>query len=668
MTYRKLLFDISLIVIFLLAFALRIHLLGAQSLWNDEGSSYVQATRTLSDIASNAARDIHPPGYYWLLAGWRMLTGDSEFALRALSAFASLLTIAFTFALGRRLFGTTAGIAAALFVTANTFSIYYAQEARMYALLALWAVASMWALVAIIEPQRHREHKNNWDLRQLLIASLPLALMNAAGLYTQYAYAYVLFTQAAVVAVWLISTLWQQQQAKHMPTAAQSLLLKRLQPLSTFVLANVLALLLFLPWLPTALTQIGGWPNTGQSTPPLEALSVILNWLVYGITSQNASLAVAWLLALFGVWTLRREGWRMMLPILWVGISIGVFLAQGLFRENNLKFLLPAQIGMALWLGRGVWVLWENIRSHATSQRMWRSALPKAAGFAASALLLLTMTQGWQPLYHNPAYQRADYRGMAQLAEAELAAGDVIVLNGPNQAEVFNYYYRGTAQVVGLPAGLSGDDETTESAVFAIVQAAGWNSERLFVQVMGMFWGDRERDPNQIVESTLDFYGYSVGDVWYGDVRLARYVFPTALPAAWVNGEVIAELDGERLNLIASYTADWQRGEPLLVSLNWLNLTEQPIAARYKVFVQLLNSDGVLVAQHDSEPAGGSAPTNSWQLGVGYSDRHALLIPPDIPTGEYTLIAGMYDSAPPYARLPVDDGGDFVTLATIRIE
>src|SRR5688500_3459356 len=122
-----------IVFILLLAAALRFHLLGAQSLWNDEGNSYVQATRSFADIAANAARDIHPPGYYWLLAAWRSVSGDSEFALRALSAFASIVTVAFTYYLGRRLYGAGAGLLAALLVALNSFSIYYAQEARMYA-------------------------------------------------------------------------------------------------------------------------------------------------------------------------------------------------------------------------------------------------------------------------------------------------------------------------------------------------------------------------------------------------------------------------------------------------------------------------------------------------------------------------------------------------------
>ncbi|MBN8636002.1 MAG: hypothetical protein J0M07_11815, partial [Anaerolineae bacterium] len=75
---RRHLWLIALLIL-LLAAALRFYNLGAQSFWNDEGNSYVQATRSFAEIAANAARDIHPPGYYWLLAIWRVLVGESEF-------------------------------------------------------------------------------------------------------------------------------------------------------------------------------------------------------------------------------------------------------------------------------------------------------------------------------------------------------------------------------------------------------------------------------------------------------------------------------------------------------------------------------------------------------------------------------------------------------------
>ena len=99
------------------------------------------------------------------------------------------------------------------------------------------------------------------------------------------------------------------------------------------------------------------------------------------------------------------------------------------------------------------------------------------------------------------------------------------------------------------------------------------------------------------------------------------------------------------------------RGEYLLVGIFWL-ATETP-PRRYKVFLQLLDAEGRLVAQRDSEPAGGTLPTTTWEAGFTYPDNHALLIPEDLPTGEYSLIVGLYDIHDPAARLPVGENSYF---------
>src|SRR2546421_11941674 len=93
-----------IIGVLLLAAGLRFHLLDHQSLWNDEGNSLRLAQRSIPDLIAAARLDIHPPGYYIALKAWRALAGESEFALRAFSAFAGVLTIACVYALGRALF------------------------------------------------------------------------------------------------------------------------------------------------------------------------------------------------------------------------------------------------------------------------------------------------------------------------------------------------------------------------------------------------------------------------------------------------------------------------------------------------------------------------------------------------------------------------------------
>ncbi len=494
----------AITALILLAAALRFHLLGAQSLWNDEGSSYVQAIRPFAEIAANAARDIHPPGYYYLLAGWRLLTGTSEFALRSLSVFASLVSIAFAYALGRRLYGTVAAITAALLIALNTFSIYYAQEARMYALLALWSAASFWALAALFQGGLFQHKTWRW--------ALALALFNAAGLWTQYAYPFVMLAQGIVAVVWIVS-MWRRGGTQFRPY---------LRVLVVYVAANLLTILLYLPWLPTAIQQVTNWPNTGDATPFADALSTVLQWLTFGSTSPGAALAIPGLLALFGLLIFTRKTlWQVLIPPLWVIVPVGLFLALGMFRPDNVKLLLPAQIGLALWLGRGVWVLWTLELNYGRQRdRATRLALivPPVTAVLSVAWLALIAVDGIAPLYADPAFQRADYRAIVQTITANLRPDDAIILDAPNQEEVFRYYYHGDAPVYPLPAGLGGDDDATAAAVSDVIQS--------HPRIYAVFWGEAERDPNRVVERVLDNQAYELDETWYGDVRLARYAAP----------------------------------------------------------------------------------------------------------------------------------------------
>ena len=106
-------------------------------------------------------------------------------------------------------------------------------------------------------------------------------------------------------------------------------------------------------------------------------------------------------------------------------------------------------------------------------------------------------------------------------------------------------------------------------------------------------------------------------------------------------------------------------GDVLQAQLTWS--TEAALEVRYKVFLQLLNADGVLAAQRDSEPAGGDAPTTGWLIDAEIRDNHALKLPSTLPAGDYSLIAGLYDIHDAFARLPVA-GETYLELAAIRVE
>lgn len=601
-----------LIALLLLTAALRLHDLGAQSLWYDEGSSYVQSTRSLSAIADNAARDIHPPGYYWLLAGWRALTGESEFALRSLSAFASILSAALTYAVSRRLFGVTGGILAMLLVALNTFSIYYSQEARMYALLTLWSAASLYALIRLIERPTPR-------------LALILGLLNAAGLWTHYAFPFFMLAQGVVVILGAKPRRW-----------------------IAFAGANLLAIALFAPWIPTALNQLTTWGQVRDAVPLAESLLTLLRWLTFGITADTIAPTIALLILLFGLLQRGKPGLSLLVPIFWVIVPVGVFLAFDLFREANLKFLLPAQIGMALWLARGITHIPDLL---PTRRLVW---IPRFAAGAAAVWLIIGLVDGLPRLYTDPAFQRPDYRAAAMRIVADSRPGDAIILSAPNQIEVFAYYYSGALPIYPLPVGLTSDDAATRAAVERIIT----DYTRAFV----VFYGENERDPRRIVETTLDAGAFELDDTWYGDLRLARYVMPA--PMALERSSDAAFGDAIVLVGYGLSAEALSPGDVLQVRLDWR--AGLPLTQRYKVFVQLLDANGVLAAQRDSEPGGGLALTTTWTPDEIVADNHALFIPESLATGEYRLIVGLYNLDPPNIRLPVGNG-DFLDLGAIQV-
>ncbi len=100
---------------------------------------------------------------------------------------------------------------------------------------------------------------------------------------------------------------------------------------------------------------------------------------------------------------------------------------------------------------------------------------------------------------------------------------------------------------------------------------------------------------------------------------------------------ISATLDGQ-VQLVGATMTPTQ--ESLHVELVWRALINPD--RRAQVFVHLLDGNGQLVAQSDGAPAGGYS-LNQWVGGEYVVDQRALSFGADLPAGEYTVVAGMYD-------------------------
>jgi 4-amino-4-deoxy-L-arabinose transferase-like glycosyltransferase len=121
-----------------------------------------------------------------------------------------------------------------------------------------------------------------------------------------------------------------------------------------------------------------------------------------------------------------------------------------------------------------------------------------------------------------------------------------------------------------------------------------------------------------------------------GALLAASEVSPDLLPLR-------AELGGQFAILgVAAEPIHLLPGGRASVTVRWQALDPGPVD--YSIFVQLLDADGLVVAQADTMPAGGLLPTSAWPAGLTRTERYAI----DIPATAYApdqgrWLVGMYN-------------------------
>ncbi len=145
---------------------------------------------------------------------------------------------------------------------------------------------------------------------------------------------------------------------------------------------------------------------------------------------------------------------------------------------------------------------------------------------------------------------------------------------------------------------------------------------------------------------------------------------PPLAPTPGVIPRPLAVTFGDAIQLLGYDLAETtlQPGDRFSVTLFWQG--EAPIAASYKVTVQLLSPEGRIVAQDDSVPAGWTRPTSGWRPGEVITDEHTLTVDSQAAPGRYALIVALY-AEPTGQRLLVtssDQPADHVRLMELLIE
>lgn len=232
--------NLLVIVVAVLLFMSMALLIGlCQSVWFDEAYSILVAKQSVGELLRLTALDTHPPLYYVVLHFWAGLFGWGELALRSLSVIMAGGAVFVGALLVRRLFGVRAALITLPFLLFAPFLLRYGFEIRMYAMASLICISATYLLVAALDA---KTRKQKW----LLYGGY--AVLVALGVYTLYYTALVWIAHL----VWLV---WVTYKAKQ-PLAKQP-----------WLLAYLGSVLLFLPWLPTFVSQVGNGALAAISQP-----------------------------------------------------------------------------------------------------------------------------------------------------------------------------------------------------------------------------------------------------------------------------------------------------------------------------------------------------------------------------------------------------------------
>lgn len=634
-------------VILLLAAALRFYRLSSQSLWADEGNSVALARRSFVEIAQRTAFDIHPPLYYWLLKIWISLFGAGEIGLRSLSAVLGIALVYLIWLLGTRLLSPGVGAVAALLAAVSPFQIYYAQEARMYMLLAV--LGTLTVLVAWLILENYATGSQN----SLFLATLYILLV-AAGLYTHYAFPIILLAVNGTALVWFL------QNAKPSIQGLNLLHWLSLQ----FVPG-----LLYLPWLPTAWRQVTTWPSE-KTTETLPAIvDEISLTLLFGPSWPYNLGSVAsggMLLMLLFTWWGRRSSRqqkslpaRLSLPItlLWLWFLLPIVLTALIFSPAFLKFLLVATPPLALGLAIMIDYLVTLPNRQKKVQAARRTIIPSLAGSVLLAILIGAAAIALYHYYADPAFARDNYRSIVDFVKAVGGPEDAIILNAEGQQDVFNYYYKqkppASMAVHPLPRQRPLDEARTLAELRNIAAQAD--------NIYAVYWATHQADPKGLIENWLNNHLFKATDQWYGNVRLVSYGNPQAaisLKSSRVDYQLGAHI---RLTGYALPSAPITPGDILPVALTWE--TDAQLTDNYTVFIQVLDGANHLVGQRDAPPL---QPAPDWPPNTPLAGGYGVFIEPGTPPGQHRVIAGLYNSRTG-ERLPVSPGDDFIQLGLVEI-
>lgn len=562
--------------LFLIAYLLRVWNLAGQELSFDEVATVFVARRSLPDIlhyVAEATRE-HPPLYYLGMSVWFQLVGTTEFAVRYPSVLVGLLVVAWGVNQGRAFLGDKqGGVWTGILLALTPASLWAARTGRMYAfvmLLAMMITSAWWRWVERPTPRR---------------GALFIAL-SVIGAFTHY---FLVFLWAAQGLMLLLA-----------PRKTRGI---RWMWLGTIAVAGaaLFSLIILSPGIrKTMVSVLNSFPVRALRIGELQDL--LLELTVTHIDPQRLPIAFTALGFLILGWSLSWYANHVKGAVLLTWGFVPIAILHFIPIQLTKRYILLAFPAMAI----GIAAVFTFVRPHILR-------------FGLASVVILALPGQWQQIYHP---LKGTFKQQVDILNHVACPGDVIVLNGPWPALLFEYYpHPPTLDHIQVPD--SAPPGFRAEVDIPRLEAIAAEHNRIWT-----FYGAiRSTDPNYAVSRWFADHTYAVGNF----NSMVLY-----LPPVETMRELTTDISfGNHLNLMRS-AVDRIRvsiGEPIRVDLTWRR--DDPPTEPALTLALVDNTGYAWIKQEfRTGPVHHTADTT---LPDTWTDRRGLWTMPGIPPGSYTL-------------------------------
>jgi uncharacterized membrane protein len=450
-----------ILAIVALAAFLRFFNLGSESIWLDEAISvHAAETSLVSIVQKSISADVHPPLYNLLLHFWVLIFGQSEAAVRSLSACFGIISVLLLYKVGRALFDRKVGLIASILMAISAFTISYSQEARAYSLLLLLTLISFLILIKILKANKP--------------GKIHLFLYTLTNILLCYTHIFGLFVVGAQVLYFL---LFRHRYAKARLAfwGTQAVTLVGFSPwVYVLVTKTFQDSIQTLNWIPEPSFQIvarslGSLSGAGYLWLPLGVLLMLallflcLVGMFYSPKArQRASRTLPESIKPVSLTTSLMEP-RTALLLIWFFFPLIIslilsFAIRPIFVSRYLIEITPA---LYLLAARGI----DNIDSSVN----YRTVEKNAATFALIGLVCLISIPGLYNYYAHP--HKGQWRDATNFIEQESRASDIFVIYPDYDQLPLDYYRKGGTEitVISSEAIENGEPLTSKERLWLVL-------------------------------------------------------------------------------------------------------------------------------------------------------------------------------------------------------